>query len=399
MFPQPIEVGTTIDGKYVLERVLGQGGMGSVFAARHLQLGQLVAIKFPLSTSGSGPGAPTGPDRAAERVLREARAGTRIQSEHIVRIYDVGAHERAGPYLIMEYLVGCDLGAVLSQWGPLPVTTAVDYVLQACEALAEVHAKRIIHRDLKPSNLFLCRYPDGSPLIKVIDFGLAKSCCPDDEVALTRSGTMLGSPLYMPLEQMRGAADLDQRTDIWAIGATLYALLTGAPPFPGKSPFDVYDQIKRGPPSLTSACPTADPVLEQVLSGCLQAERSQRYSNVAELADALSAAAPEHGTMRAKRVRAIQESVAANEAESARSRRRVLEPALEEAPSPTAAARHASWNDAVSIGSVGTGPGTTSVLTEPPTAQAPLVRRRSLQYKWSWSAVSSPNHSDRKRHG
>ena len=149
-------VGNVIAGKYRVERVLGRGGMGIVVAAKHLRLAERVAIKFPLAQ-------PHDRGLVVERLIREGRAAMRIRSEHVARVYDVGVLETGDPFLVMEYLVGRDLGATVDETGPLAVCDAVEYVLQALEAMAEAHARGIIHRDLKPSNLFLTRRPDGTP--------------------------------------------------------------------------------------------------------------------------------------------------------------------------------------------------------------------------------------------
>src|SRR5262249_7955982 len=148
---------------------------------------------------------------------------------------DVGSLESGTPYMVMELLHGTDLGAMIAAGRPLPVAEAVGYLLQACEALAEAHQKGIIHRDLKPSNLFLTTRPDGSPLLKVFDFGIAKLVAeePEQNLRLTSTGSGIGSPQYMSPEQVRDASRVDARTDIWALGVTLYELLAAAPPFTG----------------------------------------------------------------------------------------------------------------------------------------------------------------------
>ena len=163
----PVKIGETLAGKYIVERVLGVGGMGVVVAAKHIHLGERVAIKFLL------PNALAQPD-VVERFLREGKAAAKMKSEHIARVRDTGTLDSGAPYLVMEYLDGHDLSAVLSEKGTFPMEVAVGYVLQACEALADAHAAGVIHRDLKPGNLFLTRKNDGTPVIKVIDFGISK---------------------------------------------------------------------------------------------------------------------------------------------------------------------------------------------------------------------------------
>lgn len=289
-------VGTIVDARYRVERVIGQGGMGVVVAARHLRLGHLVAIKFPLSMTSVR-------HESVERLLREARATMHIRSDHVAKIHDAGLHEDAGPYLVMEYLVGRDLGTALAQDGPIPAKLAAEYILQVTEPLAEAHAKGIVHRDLKPSNLFLSQRVDGSPFVKVIDFGLAKTLRVEDQIALTRSGAMLGSPLFVAPEQMRGAATVDARADIWALGASLYALLTGKPPFPGKNLLDVHDRIKLGPPEIIAAIADIEPALEHVLLRCLRRDPAERYASVVDVAGALARAIPGPAAKYAEQVR------------------------------------------------------------------------------------------------
>src|SRR5688572_10796158 len=185
--------GTVLVGTYRVERVLGAGGMGMVMAATHLQLGKLVAIKMMLPEALKNP-------EMMQRFLQEARSACRLRSEHVARVIDVGTLENGLPYMVMEYLDGKDLHGVTHGGGPLPVWHAVEYVLQACEAVAEAHSVGIIHRDLKPANLFVTRHSDGSPLVKVLDFGIAKAVG-DANLQMTRTSTVMGSPVYMSPEQ------------------------------------------------------------------------------------------------------------------------------------------------------------------------------------------------------
>ncbi|HTN90959.1 MAG TPA: serine/threonine-protein kinase, partial [Sorangium sp.] len=263
----PVSVGDVLAEKYEVERVLGEGGMGVVVAARHLLLGERVAIKFLL---------PQARERAdlVARFLREGQAAARIRSEHVTRVYDVGTLARGEPYLVMEYLEGTDLKALLRNRGPLPVELACDYLLQACEALAEAHALGIIHRDLKPGNLFLSQRADGSPLIKVIDFGISKMALAAEPAArkerdMTESSAMLGSPLYMAPEQMVSSKSVDARADVWSMGAILYQLLTGATPFHGDSVMEIYDRILEGPPRASALRVDVPERLEWVVQRCL----------------------------------------------------------------------------------------------------------------------------------
>jgi serine/threonine-protein kinase len=289
----PAHVGDILAGKYCIERVLGQGGMGVVVAARHLRLRERVAVKLLAPHLGAR-------GDVVARFVAEGRAAMRIRSEHVVRVYDVGTLATGEPYLVMEYLEGRDLAAALEQGGPLPVEAAVEYVLQAIEAIAEAHALGIVHRDIKPSNLFLTRRTDGSPMVKVLDFGIAKSTHSGPEASLTSSGT-LGTPVYMAPEQMRSARSVGASADVWALGVTLYALLTGAPPFLAGSVVEIHERILRGAPRLRATRPDAPAALEAILLRCMQPEPADRYTDVAELAEALAELAPARARISAER--------------------------------------------------------------------------------------------------
>src|SRR5258706_2580107 len=206
----PVREGEILAGKYRVERVLGVGGMGVVVAATHIQLEERVAIKFLIKDAlASG--------EAVARFAREARAAVKIKSEHVARVIDVGTLETGAPYMVMEYLEGGDLSQVLQSRGSLPMEEAVEYVLQACEAIAHAHVLGIVHRDLKPANLFLIRRPDGTNAIKVVDFGISKVMPgkgSSSDNAMTRTRAVMGSPLYMSPEQMTSTRDVDGRTDI-----------------------------------------------------------------------------------------------------------------------------------------------------------------------------------------
>lgn len=283
----PVQIGETLAGKYTVERVLGVGGMGVVVAARHIHLGERVAIKFLLPQA-------LAQEDVVERFKREGQAAAKMRSEHIARVRDTGTLDSGAPYLVMEYLDGQDLGAALREKGSFPIAVAVDYVLQTCEALADAHAAGVIHRDLKPGNLFLTRKNDGSPVIKVIDFGISKlgvapdAGSPEGETGeMTKTAMMMGSPYYMAPEQMASARDVDARSDIWSLGVILHTLLTGTPPFKAPSVMEIYELILAGAPPLRSVLPGAPEGLEAILLRCLKKPRAERYDSVAELAAAL----------------------------------------------------------------------------------------------------------------
>jgi serine/threonine-protein kinase len=269
-------------GKYVVERLLGLGGMGAVLAARHLELDERVAIKMLL------PGV-TPQGEPVARFIREARAAIKIRSDHVVRILDVARLDDGSPYIVMEYLDGSDLSRLVEERGPLPVDDAIEYVVQACEAIASAHAMGIVHRDLKPANLFLVRTNDGRPCVKVLDFGISKISGGGGATGLTSTTTIMGTPCFMSPEQLRSTRDVDARADIWSIGAILHALLSGAPPYDGESNADVSAKIIRDAPTpireLRSEAPQA---VEAIILRCLEKEPTARYADVAELARALA---------------------------------------------------------------------------------------------------------------
>ncbi|WP_437282015.1 protein kinase [Sorangium sp. So ce375] len=278
----PVRPGDFLLGRYRVEQVIGQGGMGVVAAVRHLELGELFAIKFLL------PQALTNAE-AVERFLREARAAARLKGEHVAKVYDVGRLETGAPYMVLEYLDGADLKAVVRSAGPLRWEDAVLYLLQAADAIAEAHALGIVHRDIKPANLFLIRRPNGAPCVKVLDFGISKQIAPDN-VDLTRTGTMLGSPLYMSPEQMMRRKDVDLRSDIWALGVVLYELVTGRVPFPAETLTEVVGRVLQEEPPLPSQLRPGLPLeLDRIVERCLQKRPELRFQHVEELAGHLRA--------------------------------------------------------------------------------------------------------------
>jgi serine/threonine-protein kinase len=275
-----------IAGKYVLDRLLGQGGMGAVFAARHLKLSKAVAIKIMLADTSN--------PEAAQRFINEGRAAANIQNEHVVRVDDVD-EEMGYAYMVLELLEGKDLAQLLEADPAkrLAPHVAVNYVLQGLRGVAQAHAIGIVHRDLKPSNLFLAKRKDGSDVVKVLDFGISKatnsSALGAAPNALTSTKAMLGSPLYMSPEQLRNAKGVDHRADIWAMGIILYELMTGQLPFMGDNLGELFAAIlETDPVPLQGRGCAAPPGLNEVVLRCLARKPEQRFQSAAELMQALA---------------------------------------------------------------------------------------------------------------
>jgi serine/threonine protein kinase len=309
-------------GKYRVDAVLGTGGMGVVLAATHVHLRQRVAIKLlhPATAARRG---------SVERFLREARVAMSMRGEHVVRIFDVGTLDDGSPFIAMECLEGKDLGAVLDAHMPLEPSIAVDYILQASEAIAEAHALGVVHRDLKPANLFLTKRVDGTPCVKVLDFGVSK-IAPEADAAIeldetasssragdaerspppseppaasrgriTRSSALIGSPRYMAPEQIRSPGDVDGRADVWALGVILHELLTGVPPFDGVTLEELRVSVTTAPAPRVPNVPTA---LQSAIHRCLAKDPDARFASVHALAVALAPFASGDGALAAARV-------------------------------------------------------------------------------------------------
>lgn len=279
----PIPEGELLGGKYTVERLFAEGGMGIICLGRHVQLDQPVAIKFLRR-------AMTGRPSIVQRFLNEARALAALRSEHVVRVMDVGQLASGRPYLVMEHLEGAHLEALLQRDGPLHVELAVSYVLQVCQSLAEAHALGIVHRDIKPENLFLWSGGPRRDTIKVLDFGLAKRLGPAQALGVTGPQEGLGSPCYMSPEQISTPQSVDSRTDIWSLGVVLYQLLSDRLPFDGNSLVEVLSHILTAAPQpLIEVAPDLDPELDAIVGRCLAKSPEARYQTMSELAEALTA--------------------------------------------------------------------------------------------------------------
>jgi serine/threonine-protein kinase len=263
-------------GKYAVVRILGVGGMGTVFEARHLRLGHHVAIKVLGSQLLDYP-------ELVTRFDREARAASSLTSRHAVRVFDIDMTEDATPFIVMELLSGRDLARVVETEGPQPIGRAARWIIEACDAIAEAHRLGIIHRDVKPSNLFLT---DAG--VKVVDFGIAKQVAAK-EVSITQAVAPLGTPQYMSPEQVRCAKDVDARTDVWSLGITLYELLTATTPFAHEIPQASIAAIAADPvPDPRTLRPDLPSSLIDVIMKALEKDPKNRWGSVAQLVEALA---------------------------------------------------------------------------------------------------------------
>jgi eukaryotic-like serine/threonine-protein kinase len=283
-----IAKGTVLSGKFRVDGVLGEGGMGVVLAATHVALEQRVALKFLREEAAQDP-------EVRARFLREARAAAKLKSEHIARVMDVQALDDGSPFIVSELLEGMDLEELIQARGPLPPELAGDYVLQACVGMAEAHAQGIVHRDLKPANLFLTKTPAGRPLVKILDFGIAKAPAGSFDLSQTSSGAVFGSPAFMSPEQMRSARDVDARSDIWAFGAILQFLLTGARPFQATSFPELCAKVLGEAPDLPEDA--APEPLRRIILSCLEKDREARCPDLSALARALAPHTPTRGAL------------------------------------------------------------------------------------------------------
>ena len=280
----PYAPGTIIARKYELTRVIGEGGMGTVWLARNRTLQVDVAIKLIRRDRST--------DEHCARLLQEARSAARIEHPSVVRIFDYGETEQGDPFITMEFLRGEDLRDALDRQKRMPADDAVPLLLCVASALVAAHAKGIIHRDLKPENVFLVPGEGGVMLPKVVDFGIAKSVELRSDVAgtrvLTNRGTLVGSPDYMSPEQTRGAEDLDARTDVWSLCVVLYELVTGRMPFEGANYGALVAAIVMEPPTPTTALLAGDKELWEILAKGLAKSPADRWQSMRDLGKELA---------------------------------------------------------------------------------------------------------------
>ncbi len=279
-----------IDNRYKLLRQLGAGGMGVVWEAEHTGVGRRVAVKLlhkELLTKESS---------LLGRLQREARLAGSLESPHIAAVLDTGVDPGTGsPYLVMEYLVGEDLQTLIARAGRLPHELALRIAAQACLGLKKAHEANIIHRDVKPANMFLARR-DGEVTVKILDFGIAKLRADEltslEQASLTRTGSLIGSPLFMSPEQARGMKTIDQRADVWSMGVVLFNMLTG------RTPYDSIDALgelilaicSTASPSVRDFAPEVPISVAEIVQRALQISPDMRYQTVAEMYDAIAAA-------------------------------------------------------------------------------------------------------------
>lgn len=293
-------LGTIVNHKYRILRELGQGGMGTVYTAEDVGTGQTVALKLIdhrlLEKSAD----------SVRRFHRESLAASAIKSDHIVRILDSGSDEnQRHPYIAMELLEGEDLQQIIDRVGPLPPETVLLIGIQALRGLQAAHSARIIHRDIKPSNLFLARQPDGTRVVKLLDFGIAKMQSDPakamQSAGMTATGELLGSPLYMSPEQVMSTKDVDARTDLWSLGSVLYCALTGYAPHVESSAAVgrlLVTICSKSIPPLRERASWVPEAIERAIAPALERTPAQRYATALNMIDALLPLVPEGTTLR-----------------------------------------------------------------------------------------------------
>ncbi len=283
----PSPIGATLAGKYEIRRMIGRGGMGAVYEGLHVDIGKRVAIKL-LETEHSKA------EEISERFRREGRAASRVESEHVVQVFDVGQDETHGLYMVMEFLDGEDLARRLERERLIDTPHAVDIAWQAARGLAKAHAAGVIHRDLKPGNIFLAQRDDGAVSVKIVDFGISKLVAGLEEQkgSITRHGSAVGTPQYMSPEQAQGFP-IDHRTDVWALGCVLYEMLAGKQAYELKENYEqtIFAIVLRKPPPLLETAPWVPVQIAAIVDKALEHDLEQRMPDCGTFARMLAEAA------------------------------------------------------------------------------------------------------------
>src|SRR3954471_15195945 len=272
-------------GAYRVVNKLGEGGMGTVYLGEHTLLGRPAAIKVLLPSLSTN-------DEVVKRFFNEARAVTRIADPGIVQVFDFGHQPEVGAFIVMEWLDGESLDGRLRRFGAIGVLETLRLMRLICGSLGAAHAKGIVHRDLKPENIFIVKDPGvpGGERPKILDFGIAKLASDEPGAMKTRTGAVMGTPMYMSPEQCSGSAIVDHRSDIYAIGCVMFAMLTGRPPFHGPGPGDLIAAHLREPaPLAASRVPGLPGAIDRILQCCLAKSPAERFPSMAELVHELAA--------------------------------------------------------------------------------------------------------------
>jgi serine/threonine protein kinase len=290
---RPLAVGKLLAGRYRIQRLLGEGGMARVYEGEHVAIGKRVAIKIVQSLFATD-------DEIVHRFEREARSASAVESEHIVHVFDVGNDPELGLFLVMELLNGEDLARVLHERGPLDPAFACGLLRQAALGLEKAHAAGIIHRDLKPANVFLVERDDGTTLVKLVDFGIAKVVREARDARLgkrgiTRSGTAVGTPQYMSPEQAQGLETVDHRTDVFSLGAVLFEVIAGRSYLPERPTYEqtILQLVSTDAPRLRSVAPHVPPALDDLVAGMLDRDVDRRVQSMRVVRERIDAAFPE----------------------------------------------------------------------------------------------------------
>jgi serine/threonine-protein kinase len=280
-FNEPVALGDVVGGKYRVEKVIGHGSMGVVYAARHQELDERVALKFLSPWLATD-------ETARARFQREAKNVYSLKSEHVARVFDVGRTDEDVPFIVMEFLEGQTLKRHVDEHGKLSLEETLSVLLQACEGIAEAHGRGIVHRDLKPENVFLTKLASGSPIVKVLDFGISKAAHGQKNMAITSQRQVLGTPRYMSPEQFDRSADVTAASDVWSLGVIGYWLLSGTFPFKGESPQEALAAVLSGDTPQPLSELGIDVSLDKVIARCLERKKEDRYVDATELRRALA---------------------------------------------------------------------------------------------------------------